>query len=242
VAAPALRNVGGTLSERIAVGASQFFGRRLEPEGPPDPPRVQLSVSTTIPGGVAMIPRTDDPTMELMRRTAERLGPPPALPPSLDGATLREANENRTTVVKAVGNAIDADLRPVQNAAADPYDLPPQLPVFAGRLLQDRAIDQLTTRVLPDVPELRDRLNIVLRLTAGYLDAAKVIAGSTRAETNNAQTRQRDIPIVEARAASDPIYAAGVEAAPHYKHRDLGQDIFRDGIPDGSIVLRDWYD
>jgi hypothetical protein len=37
-------------------------------------------------------------------------------------------------------------------------------------------------------------------------------------------------------------YTAGVEAAPHLKHRELRQNIFRDGIPDDSIVLRDWDD
>jgi hypothetical protein len=189
-----------------------------------------------------MPPRTDDPTMELMRQTAGHLGPPPALPPSLRGATIREANENRTVVLKAVGNAIDADLRPVQTAAADPYDVPPQVPVLASRLLQDKALDQLTANLLPDVADQAERINIALRLTAGYLDAAKTIAGNTRAVINDASTRQRDIPTVEANAVNDPIYTAGVEAAPHYKHRDLKQYIFRDGIPDGSIVLRDWED
>jgi hypothetical protein len=189
-----------------------------------------------------MPPQTDDPTMELMRQTAGHIGPPPALPLSLRGATIREANENRTVVLKAVGNAIDADLRPVQNAAADPYDVPPQVPVLAARLLQDKALDALTANLLPDVADQAERINIALRLTAGYLDAAKTIAGNTRSVINDASTRQRDIPTVEANAVNDPIYTAGVEAAPHYKHRDLKQDIFRDGIPDGSIVLRDWED
>jgi hypothetical protein len=180
--------------------------------------------------------------MELMRQTAEHLGPPPALPSSLGGATLREANEKRTAVLKAVGNAIDADLRPVQNAAVDPWAVSLQVPVLADQLLQDNALDQLTASLLPDVADQAERINIALRLTAGYLDAAKTIAANTRAEINDASTRQRDIPTVEAKAVNDPIYTAGVEAAPHYKHRDLKQDIFRDGIPEGSIVLRDWED
>jgi hypothetical protein len=180
--------------------------------------------------------------MELMRQTANHLGPPPALPLSLNGVTLREANEKRATVLKAVAKALDAHVGQVQNAAPDPYDVPPQVPVLAANLLRDRAFDRLVTYLLPDVPDQRERINMALRLTAAYLDAAKTIAWNTRAEINSAQTRQRDIPIIEARAANDPIYTAGIEAAPQYKHRDLKQDIFRDGIPEGSIVLRDWED
>jgi hypothetical protein len=189
-----------------------------------------------------MAQRTDDPTMELMRQTAEHLGPAPALPSSLDGATLREANEKRTALLKEVGNIIEADLRAAQGAVPDPYDIPPQVPLLATRLEGNKALDQLTKRVLSDVPDKAERTNIASRLYAGYLDVAKTIAGSTRHETNDASTRQRDMPKVEAKAVNDPIYTAGVEAAPHFKHRELRQDVFPDGIPKGSIVLRDWED
>jgi hypothetical protein len=180
--------------------------------------------------------------MELIRQTAEQLGPPPDLPKSLDGATLREANEKRTALLKEIGNIIESDLRQVQGSVRDPYDIPPQAPVLAARLDNNQALDHLTTRVLPDVPNKVERTNIALRLYAGYLDVAKSIDAKTAAGPNSAATRQRDIPIVEAKAASDRIYAAGVEAAPQFKHRELGEDIFRDGIPDGSIVLQDWND
>lgn len=186
--------------------------------------------------------RTDDPTMELMRQTAEHLGPAPALPQSLDGATLREANEKRTILLKEIGNIIEADLRASQGAVPDPYDIPPQVPLLAARLEGNNAFEQLTKTVLLDVPDKAQRINIALRLYAGYLDVAKTIAEGTRYEKNDASTRQRDIPKVEAKAVNDPIYTAGVEAAPHFKHRELGQDVFRDGIPDDSIVLRDWND
>jgi hypothetical protein len=180
--------------------------------------------------------------MELMRRTAEHLGAAPALPSSLDGATLREANEKRTALLKQIGNIIEADVRTAQKAGTDVYDIPPQIPVLATRLQANQAFDQLTKRVLSDVHDKAERTNIALRLYCGYLDVAKTIAGSTRHETNDTSTRQRDIPKVEAKAVNDPIYTAGVEAAPHFKHRELGEAIFRDGIASDAIVLRDWDD
>jgi hypothetical protein len=94
--------------------------------------------------------RTDDPTMELMRQTAEHLGSPPALPPPLQGDTLREANEKRTAVLKEIGNILESDLRLVQASVPDAYDIPPQVPLLAARLDNNQALDQLTARVLPD--------------------------------------------------------------------------------------------
>jgi hypothetical protein len=180
--------------------------------------------------------------MELMRQTANHFGAPSVLPKSLQDDELRKANEKRALVLKAIENPLDAHVKSVRNTVPDAYDLPPQVRILAERLLEDKALDQLTGNLLPDVPDLCERINIALRLNAGYLDAAKMIAERTRAEINSATTRQRDIGLVEDRAANDPIYAAAVEAAPHYKHRVKEQPIFRDGIPEGSIVLRDWED
>jgi hypothetical protein len=180
--------------------------------------------------------------MDLMRLTAGQIGHPPVLPPSLGGVRIRPANENRAAVLKEIGNPLDAHVRAVQAAVKDPYVLPPQLPMLADRLLKDKALDQLTARLLPDVADLPARINIALRLFVGYLDTAKTIAASTRAGPNSAATRQALIPIIESRTANDPIYRAGVEAAPHYKRRVLGEPIFLDGIPAGSIVLKDWGD
>src|SRR5262245_25453034 len=126
-----------------------------------------------------MPPRTDDPTMELMRQTAAYLGPPPELPPSLDGDTIREANVKRTALLREIGDIIEKDLRTAQKAVADAYDIQPQIPVLAECLESNRAFDQLTNRVLSDVPDKAERTNIALRLYAGYLDAAKTIAGRT---------------------------------------------------------------
>ncbi len=188
------------------------------------------------------IRREWDPTMELARRTAERFGPAPQLPASLQGSTPREANIRRTELLKEIENLLDREIRSVQGSVLDAYQLEPQIPLLTQRLLLSSEIDQITRGYLPDVPDLSARINIALRLWAGYIDGAKVIGPRTRDEDNTAETRQRDIRVIEAKVAKDPIYAAGVEAAPHYKWRVLHQDIYRDGVPVGSIVLRDWDD
>jgi hypothetical protein len=75
-----------------------------------------------------------------------------------------------------------------------------------------------------------------------YLDAAKIISDVVRGRKNDAKTRQEEMPVVDARANSDVIYCAGVQAAPFYKRAVLKQVIFKDGIPAGSAVLEDWID
>jgi hypothetical protein len=73
--------------------------------------------------------------------------------------------------------------------------------VLLQRLPSAADLDEIAQRHLPDVRKQDERLSVALRLWAGYMDAAKVIAASTRYETNDAATRQRDIPHVEAHAA-----------------------------------------
>jgi hypothetical protein len=193
--------------------------------------------------------RIDDPTMELARQTGLNLNwHGLVLPASLMGGTLREANERRTRFLQEIDDPlINGQVTPVQAASAvDPYDLTPQIQEVTRalqRVLPASPVAQVSGRHMHDVPDLLTRIAIALRLWAGYMDAAKVIdAVGTRYELNNRNTRQRDIPTVEAKALGDGIYMAGVEAAPHYKWRVLGEAICREGIPAGSIVLRDWED
>jgi hypothetical protein len=70
----------------------------------------------------------------------------------------------------------------------------------------------------------------------------KMAAQGARSKREGPVTRFAEIQVVEARAAADPIYRAGVEVTPHYKWRCLGQCIYREGIPAGAAVLRDWDD
>jgi hypothetical protein len=180
--------------------------------------------------------------MELARETGRRLSEA-NLPESLKGPLLREANVKRAALLQDVaGPLIARQLAQVQGQFADPYDLQPQITALARDLMSVADIDEITRRHIPDVLERKDRLSIALRLWAGYMDTAKVIAGQTRYEANDATTRRRDIQLIEERAAEDPIYEAGVEAAPHFKNRVLGEPIFCDGIPKEAVVMRDWSD
>jgi hypothetical protein len=95
---------------------------------------------------------------------------------------------------------------------------------------------------LDDVPAVDARISITLRLYAGYLDAAKTIAWGVTGRKNTPATRATDNHTLQTRAAGDPIYKAGVETAPHYKWRCLGQGIYKEGIPPGAVVLQDWDD
>jgi hypothetical protein len=95
---------------------------------------------------------------------------------------------------------------------------------------------------LDDVSDADSRINITLRLYAGYLDTAKTIAWGVTGRKNTAATRDPEIRQIDGQATTDPIYLAGVEVAPHYKWRVLREGIYREGIPAGAIVLRDWND
>ena len=68
---------------------------------------------------------------------------------------------------------------------------------------------------MPDVTDPVVRLNICLRLWAGCLSAAKTIALETRSGLNTPELRKEIFTTkVDVLASNDPIYRAGVEAAP----------------------------
>jgi hypothetical protein len=100
------------------------------------------------------------------------------------------------------------------------------------RYLGDASVD-----AMPEVSDALDRVAIVLRLWAGCLSAAKTIAEATRSGPNAAEDRARLFPGIDATAARDALFRAGVEAAPSFKRR-LGQSYFLDGVPDDSPVRK----
>jgi hypothetical protein len=77
---------------------------------------------------------------------------------------------------------------------------------------------------MPTVSDPLDRIAIALRLWAGCLAAAKTIADATRSG-------------IDATAANDGLFRAGVEAARMFK-RLRGQPFFLDGVPERSAVRR----
>jgi hypothetical protein len=183
-----------------------------------------------------------DPLMQLLLETAIRaFGSPPPLPLSLQGNPLREATKRRADFLKLVEQLLTDEARRVQRQVPS-RDLNQQCPQLAAGLRANNDLDQRTRWFLDDVPDFDHRINISLRLYAGYLDTAKVIAWGVTGRKNTPITRYQEIQTVEQRATPDPIYRAGVETAPQYKWRVLAEGIYSEGIPAGSIVLRDWDD
>lgn len=183
-----------------------------------------------------------DPLMQLLYETAIQVfGAPPPLPPSLDGYPIREATKRRADFIRYIEEQLTNCVRTVQGQIPG-VNLAQQCPALAAQLRGDQTLDQRTGLFLDDVADRDQRINITLRLYAGYLDTAKTVAWGVTNRKNTAATRFAEIQVVEARAAADPIYRAGVEVTPHYKWRCLGQGIYREGIPAGAAVLRDWDD
>jgi hypothetical protein len=97
---------------------------------------------------------------------------------------------------------------------------------------------EVAARLVPEVPGGDVLVSICLRLWAGCLDGAKVIAMETRSGPNTTDVRARaHANAIVPRAAVDPIYAAGAEAALAFK-RLRNEPTSFDGVPADSI-LRD---
>jgi hypothetical protein len=114
-------------------------------------------------------------------------------------------------------------------------DLPSLVSVLARRVgeLGDRSAS-----FMADIPDPLHRINIAVRLWVGCLDAAKTIAPATNSGPNTAETRAATMPAIDARAAQDAVYRAGVEAAPPFK-RLRNEAYSMDGVPAGSPVRMD---
>jgi hypothetical protein len=161
-----------------------------------------------------------DPNMELARVFAQGLGPAPTLP-----APLR-AVARRAELV----DAIDGSLVTGGNI----YELGFQI---ASRL---RRVVEGSRGLVADLPDPMERINVVLRLWSGCITGAKVIAHETRSGPNSVEYRRGIVPQIEAIADQDPIYAAGLEAAPVFKIlRD--QTYSLEGVPENSRVRRHAY-
>ena|ERR1700754_187592 len=91
--------------------------------------------------------------------------------------------------------------------------------------------------LLSSVADPLDRAAIALRLWAGCLMAAKAIAHETRSGPNTSDGRAAQFAAIDQLAAADPMFAAGVEAAPAFK-RLRGQSYALDGVPERSVVRR----
>jgi hypothetical protein len=160
-----------------------------------------------------------DPNMLMARAFAEALGPAPALPQSL------QVIARRAELVDAIDGSLVATV-------TDLVDVTRQI------AQQIRRVEEGTRKFMPDVPDAMVKINIGLRLWSGCLSAAKTIAHETRSGPNSSALRAQLMPEIDRIAATDAIFAAGVEAAPAFK-RLRGQTYSMDGVPAESLVLRD---
>ncbi len=83
-----------------------------------------------------------------------------------------------------------------------------------GRHLQ--AVAELGREVMPGLGGQLDRVWVALRLWSGCLMAVKTIAHETRAGVNAASGRAEGFAAIDALAAEDARFRAGVEAAPAF--------------------------
>jgi hypothetical protein len=103
-----------------------------------------------------------------------------------------------------------------------------------GRHLADAAT--ASDKVMPEVTDPLERVSVALRLWAGCLTAAKAIAYDTRSGANAATGRAHAFAEgIDQQAAADPVFRAGVEAAPAF-HALHGDPCFLDGVPTDSPV------
>jgi hypothetical protein len=169
-------------------------------------------------GEPRLMSRIYDPNMATALHWANGLGPPPPLP-----LILHEVSQRALLV-----HYIDGPL--VQNRLLD--------------VLSDkdkaRRIDQLAQlcgKFVSDVGDANVRANLALRLWSGCLMAAKSIALETLSGPNTPEMRASNFVTIDALAAGDPIFRAGVEAAPLFKK--LREELYSlKGVPQVSAVRR----
>lgn len=116
-------------------------------------------------------------------------------------------------------------------------------PRSAKKLLGDLDHDERTKRLnaiaerskLYMTEDLDDnvRKNILLRLWAGCIDAAKNIALETIDGLNSADDRKEGFFFIDLLSNPDPIYRAGTEAAPSFKklHRQHYTSAYHQALP-----------
>ncbi|OPY38189.1 MAG: hypothetical protein A4E35_00611 [Methanoregula sp. PtaU1.Bin051] len=163
-----------------------------------------------------------DPNMETALRWANELGPSPTLPSSLQDVT------ERSKLVYAINTS---------NLANSLFaDFHRNLSIVEKAKCQN-AIARLSRAYMSDVTDDKVLVNISLRLWSGCLSAAKTIAFQTMDGPNTPEKRELIFTQIEFNAQEDPIYRAGVEAAPTFK-RLLKEGYSFEGVSKNSVVRR----
>jgi hypothetical protein len=137
--------------------------------------------------------------MDTALKWAEKIGLPPVLPKSLENV------DQRARLV----DHIDSKL--IQNSFLHELDAKEK----ANRL---NDITELSRNFISDVNDDNDIKNLLLRLWAGCMSAAKGIALETNSGPNTPERRNMIFSKkINITSETDPIYRAGVEAAPAFK-------------------------
>jgi hypothetical protein len=163
--------------------------------------------------------------MAIAYALARGLGPPPELPPSMSDV------QARARLVQAVNRPFAGEVFDLNNPLALL-----QGAAFASGVSIKTFIDA-SAPLVPDVSDPIERLNVVLRLWAACLMAAKTIAHETRSGENSPDDRRKRFAMIDEAAKNDPIFEAGVEAARAFKD-EMKQGYSLDGVPEDSPVRR----
>lgn len=164
-----------------------------------------------------------DPNMETAIRWANELGPSPTMPSSLQDVI------QRTKLVYAIDTP---------NLAKSLFtDSHGNMSIMEKAQCQI-AIARTSRTFISEVNDDNVLVNISLRLWAGCLSAAKSIAFQTMDGQNTPENRELIFrSIIEPKSQKDPIYRAGVEAAPSFI-RLRKQEYSFEGVPKNSVVRR----
>ncbi len=168
-------------------------------------------------------PVPPDNSMMLAQSIACHLTPTVALPDSI----ARMTPEQRADLVEIVDKGPLGRL-PIGSDDFEPFI---RIAVLMGR------IGSLSAPLIPDVPDSLERINLVLRMWAGCVDAGKAIAEKTRSGPNDAAIRIAAAAHIEATAAADPVYECGLETSIIIKRRRT-ESFSTDWIADGTKLAR----
>jgi hypothetical protein len=94
----------------------------------------------------------------------------------------------------------------------------------------------MTASMIPDVPDVLQRINLVLRIWAGRVETGKAINDKTRGGPNTSIIRTQKMQQFGTRAA-DPVYEAGMVASVIIK-RKRGENFSFEGVPDGTRLAK----
>jgi hypothetical protein len=173
--------------------------------------------------------QSTDPNMSIAYECAQLMGTIDSLPESL-----------KEMVVKRVKYLDFVDKNMISGLRLWEFNNQQQIESFLAN------IDEKSIPWIYDIVDSRKRINITLRLWAGGLDAAKslrkVYVSVRSYESVSEEAITPDMPTtafresIDPKALSDPVYYAGVEAAPILK-KLRNEKIYTDGIPADSPVM-----